>query len=173
LNATANRLVSRLHGLAGLSLLETIRDSSHHLHASSAGHGTSGKCPGLVHDTPNAALLNPALPRELEQLSSGELAKGIRLACLARFQQNGELDQNANVLQLDRLIREQLTRFGCKAHELDVVAVEEGGPVGTLSTSGNSLSVEFTPHIFPANPFPEAHHEDSTSPKDRHPPHHR
>lgn len=127
LNATANRLVSCLHGLAGQSLLEIIRDSSQYLRALCAGRGTIGKCRALVHDTPNAAILNPALPRELEQLSSGELAKAARLACLARYQQDGELDQSSSVRQIDRLICEQLTRCGREVDALDVVAVEEDG----------------------------------------------
>ena len=92
MNATVNRLVSRLHGLAGQSLLETIRSSSHHLRATCAGRGTCGKCRVLVHNTTNAVLLEPISPPELEQLSSGELAKGIRLACLARFRQDGDVD---------------------------------------------------------------------------------
>lgn len=116
MNATANRLVSHLHGLACQSVLETIRNASHHLRVPCAGQGTYGKYRVLVHDTPGASRLNPVLPHEVEPLSSSELAKGDRLACLATFQQNGELD---------RLICEQLTRCGLEVDELDVVAVEE------------------------------------------------
>ena len=107
MNATANRLVFRLHGLASQSVLETIRNASHHLRAPCAGQSTCGKYRVLVHDTPGASRLNPALPHELEPLSSSEL------------------DQNAIARQLDRLICEPLTRCGREVDELDVVAVEE------------------------------------------------
>ena len=84
-------MITRLHGLAGQTLLEVIRDSSHELRAPCAGRGTCGKCRVLVRSTPDSVFLDSHSSIELEQLSSGEAARGVRLACLARFRQTGEV----------------------------------------------------------------------------------
>jgi len=85
-------MITRLHGLAGQTLLEAIRDGSHALRAPCAGRGTCGKCRVRVHDTSGMFLLDLPSPMELEQLAPKEVARGVRLACLARFAQTGGLD---------------------------------------------------------------------------------
>ena len=85
-------MITRLHGIAGQTLLEVIRDSSHELRAPCAGRATCGKCRVLIHAAPDSVLLDRPSSIELEQLSSSEASRGIRLACLARFRQAGEVD---------------------------------------------------------------------------------
>ena len=84
-------MISQLYGLAGQTLLEAIRRSSHELRAPCAGRGTCGKCRVLVHAASDSAFLESPSSIELEQLTSGEASRGVRLACLARFQATGEV----------------------------------------------------------------------------------
>jgi len=85
-------MISKLHGLLGQSLLEAIRASNHQLRAPCAGRGNCGKCRVLVHVASETCALDPPEPHELEQLSPSELARGVRLACLARFNSAGAVD---------------------------------------------------------------------------------
>lgn len=84
-------MITRLHGQAGQTLLEVIRDSSHELRVPCAGRGACGKCRVLIHAAPESVLLDSHSSIELEQLSSGEALRGVRLACLAHFRQTGEV----------------------------------------------------------------------------------
>ena len=86
-----DHLVSRLHGRGGQTLLECIRDSSHALRAPCAGRGACGKCRVLVADVDAARTLSPLSAKESEQLAPAEIAKGVRLACMARFAADGEI----------------------------------------------------------------------------------
>lgn len=91
MDTTHEHLISRLQGQAGQTLLETIRASSHQLRAPCAGRATCGKCRVVLHHV-SPDLLEPISQDEQEQLSPNELAKGVRLACLTRFAQDGSLD---------------------------------------------------------------------------------
>ena len=97
MTSSHDTLVSRLHGVAGQTLLDSIRASRHQLRAPCAGRGGCGKCRVIVHSAHPAlcvtdAALAPPTAAELEQLSPGEIARGVRLACLARFDEAGAVD---------------------------------------------------------------------------------
>lgn len=81
----------RVHGQAGQTLLEVLRGNDHALRAPCAGRGSCGKC--RVEVCPSSAVaaspLSLADPLELRHLSEVEQARGVRLACLARFEHEG------------------------------------------------------------------------------------
>ncbi len=86
-------MTTHLHGLAGQTLLEAIRDSNHKLHAPCAGRGSCGRCRVILPDASAAAsALAACSPEEDELLAAGEALRGVRLACLARFAQAGAVE---------------------------------------------------------------------------------
>lgn len=94
MTSSHDTLLSRLHGVAGQTLLDSIRASRHQLRAPCAGRGGCGKCRVIARSLHSAtgSVLAPPSAAELEQLSPAEIAKGVRLACLARFDVAGAVD---------------------------------------------------------------------------------
>ncbi len=83
---------TQIHGQKGQTLLESIRTTDHPLRAPCAGKGKCGKCRVILKTDAGQSPLMPADEHEHRHLSEGERIRGVRLACLARFERDGTVE---------------------------------------------------------------------------------
>lgn len=127
-------MISRLPGQGGQTLLAAIRLSRHAVRAPCAGSGRCGRCRVRVLASADSALDGPSAS-ELAELSPVDLARGVRLACCARFRHAGTIE-----LELDderiAIPAEHLTvRFGAGERQ---AAIASGRPLAVAVDIGTT-----------------------------------